>query len=696
MRRVASLVVTASLVAAAFAPVSASTQVSGAVSGPRGESIYFVMTDRYANGDSSNDRGGFDSAARQVHGFDPTDPGWFHGGDLSGLTGGCTSGDGLARIRAMGFTALWITPPFVQEAVNGDSAAYHGYWFTDLTDIDPHLGSKREFRSLVECAHSLGMKVYLDIVVNHTADVIEYSSGNSFIFQQQSPYRDSQGRRINPDAFSGVSFPSLSLSRSFPKQVSLPKTPAKSPLWLNDLTNYHNRGDASSCGWSAGECSEMGDFFGLDDLFTEKYDVVKGLADAYGYWLREFHVDGFRVDTVKHVDRNFMRRWLPLLVQASSGQKRQIDIFGEVYDPLPSTLADFVTRRSVPTVLDFAFQEQAVRFASGRSSRGLASVFAADDDYTTPTSSAQELVTFLGNHDMGRVGFLLRSEGVARNELLERTLLAHDLLFLSRGNPTVYYGDEVGMTGSGDGRDKRARQSMFPTQVRIWQEEERIGSSAVGTGSALAIRDHPIMARISLLNELRNQHSALRVGPQTMRFAQDRVISWSRFDPQTQHEYVIAMNSGSAASSVALRTATPSASWSALIGNPGVVTSSSRGELMLTIPAMGTVVVRADLVSSPRQPRVSALRVRENVEQAMWSIEAVSTGADTDHVSFFFRLRATDQWKLLGTDVNSPYRVNLDPARFRPGRVIQLKAVRQGAGGEATSPLREFRVERLQ
>ncbi|MEX2256862.1 MAG: hypothetical protein WEC34_15595, partial [Acidimicrobiia bacterium] len=90
------------------------------------ERIYFVLPDRYANGDPANDRGGR-TGIRGVTGFDPTDPGWFHGGDYRGLTDDCTTPTrGLARIKALGFTAIWVTPPVKQKTVQASSAAYHG------------------------------------------------------------------------------------------------------------------------------------------------------------------------------------------------------------------------------------------------------------------------------------------------------------------------------------------------------------------------------------------------------------------------------------------------------------------------------------------------------------------------------------------------------------------------------------------
>ena len=135
--------------------------------------IYFVMTDRYANGDSSNDSGGL-SGGRSVTGYDPTSSAWFHGGDFKGLTGGCTDPvHGLARIKNLGFNAIWVTPAVVNQVSQGDSGGYHGYWGLDFTKVDPHLGTDADFAAFTACAHSLGLKVILDVVVNHTGDVIQ-------------------------------------------------------------------------------------------------------------------------------------------------------------------------------------------------------------------------------------------------------------------------------------------------------------------------------------------------------------------------------------------------------------------------------------------------------------------------------------------------------------------------------------------
>src|ERR687895_626278 len=138
------------------------------------ETFYFVMADRFANGSTANDRGGISSDDPLVHGFDPTHRGFFNGGDLRGLL------DQIDYIRGLGTTSIWLTPSFKNKAVqleDGPSAGNHGYWITDFTQIDPHLGSNEDLEALVDAAHRRGMKGYFDIITNHTADVIGYASG---------------------------------------------------------------------------------------------------------------------------------------------------------------------------------------------------------------------------------------------------------------------------------------------------------------------------------------------------------------------------------------------------------------------------------------------------------------------------------------------------------------------------------------
>jgi glycosidase len=654
--------------------------------------LYFVMVDRYANGDPSNDRGGL-AGGRTVTGYDPTDIGWFHGGDLKGLTGGCTDArHGLARLKELGFTGIWITPPYGQKPVQGDSAAYHGYWIRDFTTVDPHLGTDQDFADFVSCAHRLGLKVFLDVVVNHTADVIIPTGGQTY---SDAPYRDCSGRRFDPARYAGGrTFPCLKASNMpHPPLILAGDRSAKSPAWLNDGTKYHNRGDIefSSCSET---CLEQGDFFGLDDLFTEQPAVVNGLAAVYGSWIARYKVDGFRIDTARHVDRKFFGGWVAKIrAAARAAGVADFELFGEVFISNAIDLSAFVRERGLPNVLDFPFQEAAAGFAGGgASARGLAARLGDDDYFQGPSGVAHTPPTFLGNHDMGRAALKIREAGAPPAELLRRDLLGHDLLYLLRGAPVVYYGDEVGIIGSGG--DKQARQDLFPTEVAQWRTDPRVGAPPIGTGSSFDSVDHPVGERLRALAMLRDRHPALSTGASIVRYAQRGVLAVSRIDAAARREYLAVFNAGTAAATVTLPTGTPSSSWTVLLGGIAASRSGADGRLRLAVPPLQSVLLEADAALPARAPARPGLRVGPDDLTDFWRVSATA-GPGPVSVAFAVRRAAGKRWVRLAVDDSPPYRAFLDPRRYRRGESVYLVAVSRGLDGKtAISPVVPFTVRR--
>ena len=652
--------------------------------------VYFVMTDRYANGDSANDLGGL-TGGPGATGYDPTSTAYYHGGDFKGLTGGCTdTKHGLARIKDLGFTALWVTPPFGQQTVQGDSAAYHGYWIKDFLNVDPHLGTNQDFADFVTCAHSLGLKVYLDVVVNHTADVVQLQGNAGFLDPGQAPYRDCHGKVFVPARYVRArTFPCLSVAnmpyRPFFAVASDAK--AKNPAWLNDPTKYHDRGDVD---FSSGNQAsyEQGDFFGLDDLFTEQPAVMSGLAQIYGSWATKYHVDGFRVDTARHVNSAFFGLWVPrILAAARSVGIRDFPIFGEVTLTDDIELSAFVRDRGLPSVLDFPFQDAAAGFAAGTTgARALGSRFADDDYYRGPAGTAPTPPTFLGNHDMGRAALQVLQHGAASDStLLARVELGYDLLYLLRGAPVVYYGDEVGMIGRGG--DQAARQDMFPTQVDEWKTQERVGSPPIGNGSSFDVTN-PIEGVLRALGALRDAHPALSTGATIPRLASKSLFVVSRIDRAARREYVVALNSGTAAGKVTITTATPSSSWSLLLGSPGPAKSAANGRLAFTVPPLSAVVLRADGDLPKRAAPKPALRFGTDPLSGTLKVASarVST-ADPVSVAFAAR-RGSGAWRRLATDDSPPYRAFVEPGRYRKGERIDLVAIATATDGSvAVSPV---------
>lgn len=359
--RILPLFLVGALLAAA-GPSRAGGDSPALVSVPRfthpgaGQVIYFVMTDRFADGSEANDTGGI-AGGPDASGFDPTRISFYHGGDLIGLT------SKLDYIKQLGATAIWITPPFKNKPMQGGSAGYHGYWILDFTQIDPHLGTEADFRDFVSQAHARGLRVFLDIVVNHTADVIKFKDAKPrYISLEEAPYTDASGRAFDPHgvAFNGLNspdaFPRLSAEHSFPYAplVAPEEAHAKGPEWLNDVTLYHNRGNSTF----RGESALYGDFGGLDDLFTENPAVVRGFIEVYSRWMERYGIDGYRIDTVKHVNLEFWQAFAPAIREKARELGRPDFLqFGEVSNANKDValMSEFTTEGTLDAALDFAF-----------------------------------------------------------------------------------------------------------------------------------------------------------------------------------------------------------------------------------------------------------------------------------------------------------------------------------------------------
>jgi alpha-amylase len=639
-----------------------------------GENFYFVMADRFENGRPDNDLGGL-PADRLVSGFDPTAKGFYHGGDLAGIR------QRLAYIRGLGTTAIWLTPSFKNKAVqleDGPSAGYHGYWITDFTQIDPHLGTNQELAALIGEAHAMGMKVFFDIITNHTADVIDYEEAHrpAYISKDQEPYRTASGTPFDDRDYAGTgSFPPLSRTESFPYTPFIPAgSPVKVPDWLNDVTLYHNRGNTTF----VGENAYYGDFFGLDDLFTEHPRVVQGMIDIYEAWIRDFGIDGFRIDTMKHVNDEFWQRFGPqVLAYARQHGKREFFMFGEVFDTTKSFTSHFTTHDRVQAVLDFPFQKAAQDFAANSfPTDQLRDFFAGDDWYTDADSNVYQLPTFLGNHDMGRMGrfVTVANAGADDAELLARDRLAHQLLYLSRGNPVVYYGDEQGFTG--DGGDQDARQDMFPSQVASYNDDDLIGTDET-TADDNFDRDHPLYQSIRELAALTRRHPALRDGAQQHRWssAAPGIYAFSRLDRHEQHEYVVAVNNAEQARTAAVPTWMADTGFRLVYGaGPERLRSDAGRRLGLTVGPLSAVVYRAaePLERSRHAPAITLADPGAQRDRA--EVRAEVAGDGFAEVTFLARV-GNGGWRSIGTDDNAPYRVFHDVADLEPGTRVQYKAV---------------------
>jgi len=493
-------------------------------------------------------------------------------------------------------------------------------------------------------------------------------------------------------------FPKLDATVSFAKKPSVDATNAniKKPAFLNDLTNYHNRGNSTWTGTSVLD----GDFYGLDDVFTEKPEVVKGWIDVWSTWITKFGIDGFRIDTAKHVNPEFWQAFIPAILKAAKAAgKTDFPIYGEIYDGNPRNTAKFVREQSFPGILDFAFQGTVTSFVTnGTEAEKLVELFNADDLYTTATTSAYGLTTFLGNHDMGRIGMFI--DGSARNdvEALAKAKVANALLFLLRGGPALYYGDEKVMIGRGG--DKAARQDMFPTQVPYWQDEKRLGSGPIGTRSAFNVAN-PLEDQITAMQAVIKANPALRSGTQQIRHAKAGVFVVTRY--LNGQEYAVLFNAGKTAQEVKFNVSTSGSKWSPILGT---ALSSSVSGSNLTVRVGGASYVVLKAATKFKAKLVPALTINpprsDFTMDDLLELSATVKGDEYNQVTFLVRA-AGKSWVNVGTSDHRTvkgdtaaanlYRVFINAEKYPDRTNLEIvSVVKNAANKTAVSKVLKYKI----
>ena len=570
---------------------------------PEDEVIYFLLPDRFENGDPKNDRGGL-KGDYLTTGFDPARKGFYHGGDLKGLI------KRLDYVQALGATAIWVGPIFKNKPVQGppgqESAGYHGYWITDFTTVDPHLGTDADFKALVDAAHRRGMKVYMDIIANHTADVLQYrdcpKGGCPYRSIGDYPWQrrgGTDGAPINPGFAGDTVATAENFARltnpnwAYETMVPAGEAKVKVPAWLNDPIFYHNRGNTTF----TNESSTYGDFVGLDDLNTEHPRVVAGMIDIYGDWIDRFGIDGFRIDTAKHVNPEFWAQFVPAMqARAKAKGIPNFHIFGEVsaHEVRPAEQAQHTRVDRLPAVLDFAFRQAIAETVAGtRGTDAFEALFDGDALYEGGAEAALTLPTFTGNHDDGRFATFVRRAfpQASDEEVLARVMLSNAMLLTLRGVPTIYSGDEQGFVG--DGGDQDSREDMFASRVAAYNDNRLLGTNKT-TATASFDTKHPLFRQIATLAKLRRDTPALTRGRQLLRLREDKpgVLAISRFDPTSGREVVLAFNTSAQPLTRQVQVEVGSTRFTALAGSCSPV-AVAPGSLALSLPPFGYAVCAA-------------------------------------------------------------------------------------------------------
>ena len=359
-------------------------------------------------------------------------------------------------------------------------AQFHGYAGRDFYQVDPHWGSLADLQHLVRAAHAKGLRVIDDIVCNH---------GGNLVYSTEPGY---PAFRQPPDGYPLAYRNTLQYPPPFNTNSANP-----------DLTNlFHNQGNIFD--YTKPEQYRLGALAGLDDFRTESPYVRSNLVAIYDYWIRTAGFDGFRIDTVKHVESEFWQYWCPRVraYAATTCGKPDFFMFGEVYDPSESLCGSYTGTKGggayeLDSVLDYPlfFLAQGVFAQADAAPSGLDAHYAnvaADYD----TNAQMRLVTFLDNHDQPR--FLHAST-------TNRLSLALAFLYTARGIPCLYYGTEQAFNGANDPED---REDMF---AGAFKDPGLAGVDSFDM-------THPLFQWVAKLNNLRRLYPALSLGTQVSRY----------------------------------------------------------------------------------------------------------------------------------------------------------------------------------
>lgn len=396
------------LIASCVLAVSALAQgVNPSPSDWRDQNIYFIFTDRFFDGDPANNTANNSQLQFNLKGN------WnHHGGDFKGIE------KKLDYIQALGATTIWITP-IVQ---NYGISSWHGYGATDFYTLQPNWGTTNDLKSLVNAIHARGMYIVLDVVINHMGD------------------------KVNPG---GSAFNINGYAPSWKRNV----TPHAAPF--NQLTNFHNNGSIQN--YDDQTQVELGELSGLDDLRTETQYVRTNLVEIYKHWINVGDFDGFRLDTVKHVDIGAWQYFnSQIRAYANSIGKTNFFQFGEVFHGDDTYVGRYTGTKAGgafanDSVLDFPLYYKAISaFAQNGNTRQIEDHYNNIPGKYDPYSETR-LITFVDNHDVAR--FM----STANNDT-NKLHLALSWLYSSRGIPTLYYGTEQNFNGSGDPVN---REDMF-------------------------------------------------------------------------------------------------------------------------------------------------------------------------------------------------------------------------------------------
>jgi glycosidase len=453
--------------------------------------MYFLVIDRFANpAKAPATRWNGQALHRQ-------------GGSFAGITAQ------LPYLRDLGIGALWITPP-VRNSASSNLLTYHGYAAQDLLAVDERFASdgtrdtaEKELGAMVERAHELGIRVVLDVVLNHTGSVFSYNRGGNVFdsFEDQALLDGARGGGDLPGVAwkDGLGNPHPEWGDFLAEGQASGRDDAVYPVQFRDTFFFRRRGKKTTD--DLGRYRQLGfvpgDFETMRQLVVEyeaadndparrpvgKYPVLTLLLRTFYYWVARYDFDGLRLDTVKYVDPKFIQRFGTAMTEFGYAiGKKNFFTFGEVADN-NSNIASFVGRNGpareqtpdgglgINAALDFPLDNAIKSIATGLfDQRGAVSVLRdvfderrsqQDELVATHGDASSFFVTFVDNHDRHqRVRHPQTSDAEAR--------LCLALPYLLPGIPCLYYGDEQDLTGTTDDAGNPALNTFESVREALW------------------------------------------------------------------------------------------------------------------------------------------------------------------------------------------------------------------------------------
>lgn len=457
--------------------------------------LYFLLIDRFSDGKEkelyNNDKD-YENALRD----EKTKKTWleygdkWNGGNLKGLE------SKLGYLKKMGVTAIWISPVFKQVPFE---ESYHGYGIQNFLEVDPHMGTKKDLKELVKSAHQQGIYVILDVIINHTGNVFRYE-------ETDTPYN---GNEYNVKAFHDKEGePTIPIDN-----IEIEKVWPDGGVWPQELMNLNTfTRKGYIVNWDAYPEYTHGDFYSLKNINSgsgglnnfQPSDAFKIITECYKYWLAYADVDGFRLDTVKHLEPGAVRYFVTEIHEfANSIGKSNFYVFGEIMggyefaiDNLKQTGIDAALGiNKIPETLENVakgYLDPIEFFNLFKNSELL-----GEDEYKWYRNN---VVTMFDDHDM-----VTQAHNKSRfcadkstAQLLTNSLF---LNLMSPGIPCIYYGTEQCFDGSGDS-DKYVRESMFGGNFGAFRTY----------GKHFFDEKNPVFVELSKIIKTRNEYIALRQG----------------------------------------------------------------------------------------------------------------------------------------------------------------------------------------